>query len=228
MNSAKFKAYIITIILFGGIAYMLFGSELPKLSELNFFHKFSLRKEDGSSATRKKTNTYNKTANAKTGQVLDTYKGVNVFYNGSVGNVFGRNVTDDGYNLGLKYQCVEFAKRFYYEAYNHKMADSYGHAKDFFNTSLSSGSYNKARGMYQFNNKTFEKPKVDDLCIIGPSSGNSFGHLFIITQVTSNSVEFVQQNGGSRNPSRGEYKLVNEDGLWNLRAPNLLGWLRMH
>ena len=228
MNSTKFKALFVTLLIFGGIGYLLFGGgKLPSLPDMSSLKNiFSIDKKETTNKSTKNRRR-NNSNNAKAGQVVDTYKGVNVFYNGSAGNVYGRNVTDDGYNLGLKYQCVEFAKRFYYQAYNHKMADSYGHAKDFFDRSLSSGSYNKARGMYQYRNRTFEKPKVDDLCVIGPSAGNQFGHLFVITKVTRSSVEFVQQNGGYNNPSRGEYELVNQDGQWNLKAANLLGWLRM-
>lgn len=36
-----------------------------------------------------------------------------------------------GYYYGYKWQCVEYIKRFYYEAKGHKMPDSYGNAKDF-------------------------------------------------------------------------------------------------
>ena len=70
------------------------------------------------------------------GEVIDSYNGINVYYNGDQANVIGRSVTHDNYNLGLKYQCVEFVKRFYYIHYGHKMRDSYGHAKDLFDTSL--------------------------------------------------------------------------------------------
>ena len=54
------------------------------------------------------------------GQKIDSLNGVYVFYNGNVSHVMGRNTTKDGYNLGLKYQCVEFVKRYYYEYFNHK------------------------------------------------------------------------------------------------------------
>lgn len=47
------------------------------------------------------------------GQPVDNFNGVSVYYNGSVGHVSGRNKTADGYNLGLKYQCVEFVKRYF-------------------------------------------------------------------------------------------------------------------
>ena len=42
------------------------------------------------------------------GQKIDSLNGVYVYYNGGVDNVTDRNTTADGYNLGLKYQCVEF------------------------------------------------------------------------------------------------------------------------
>ncbi len=226
MNKTTFKAIFITILFFGGIGYLLFGGgKLPDFPDMSFIENIFKKKDKGD--TKKTTKRKRNTHDAKAGEVVDNYRGVNIYYNGSASNVYGRNVTKDGYNLGLKYQCVEFAKRFYYEAYNHKMPDSYGHARDFYDSSIPSGSMNNARGMYQFRNRTFDKPKVDDLCVIGPSAGNKFGHLFIITKVNKNSVEFVQQNGGYNNPSRGTYELINQDGQWYLKAANLLGWLRM-
>ncbi len=50
--------------------------------------------------------------NFEFGDVIDTFNSVNVNYNGLMSTVKGRNVTPDGYNLGLKYQCVEFVKRY--------------------------------------------------------------------------------------------------------------------
>jgi hypothetical protein len=161
------------------------------------------------------------------GTVLDQYKGVKVYYNGSVKNVYGRNVTPDGYNLGLKYQCVEFVKRFYYKVYNHKMPDSYGHAKDFFNTKLPDGAFNAARGMRQFDNNNKVKPRKDDLVVIGASKVNPFGHLFIITEVGPNYIAFIQQNPGKGNPSRAQYGLSKNGDYWNIDALNILGWLRL-
>jgi len=220
MEKNQIKAFLFTALIFGGIGFIFIGgASMPDLG----FIKDLFKKEKTTSSVKKRKNV----PDSKSGQKIDSYKGVDVFYNGVAGNVFGRNVAPDGYNLGLKYQCVEFAKRFYYEAYNHKMPDSYGHAKDFYDSSLPSKSFNRKRGMYQFNNKTFEKPRVDDLCIIGGSPDNKFGHLFIITKVNSTSVEFVQQNPGPRNPSRGVYQMVNEDGTWNIKAPYLIGWLRI-
>ena len=86
------------------------------------------------------------------GQKMDSLNNVVVYYNGGVGNVEGRKLTDAGYNLGLKYQCVEFVKRYYYIALNHKMPDSYGHAKDFFDPDVKDGQKNEQRNLFQYTN----------------------------------------------------------------------------
>ena len=79
-------------------------------------------------------------------QKIDSLHGVYVYYNGKTQNVSGRNVVND-YNLGLKYQCVEFVKRYYFDYLNHKMPDSYGHAKGFFNKNIADGRLNKQRNL---------------------------------------------------------------------------------
>jgi len=210
------------VLIFGGLGWFFLGPtdiRMPDFSKVKTWFK-----------SEKKpivNRTKGKTSSRKAGQVIDSYKGVDVFYNGSVTNVSGRNTTRDGYNLGLKYQCVEFAKRFYYEAYGHKMPDSYGHATDFFDRSLPQGAYNKTRGMWQFHNGNSEKPRANDLVIIGGSAINKFGHLFIITKVKSDGVEFIQQNPGVGNPSRGIYPLKSKNGNWYINADQVVGWLRM-
>ena len=75
------------------------------------------------------------------GAPLDTLDGVLVHHNGGMNNVSGRNMVD-GYNVGLKYQCVEFVKRYYLEHFNHRMPNSYGHAKDFFDPAIADGMMN--------------------------------------------------------------------------------------
>jgi len=222
--SIKLKAYIITFLIFGGIAYLLFGNSLPSIPKFDFLSSLFDKKEETNKKSSKRTY---KSKTGKEGQVVDSYKGVKVFHNGQVKNVFGRNTTKDGYNLGLKYQCVEFGKRFFYEVYRHKMPNASGNAKDFFDVHLANGAFNSKRGMYQFRNGYSEKPKKDDMGIIGPSSINKFGHLFIITKVNATDVEFIQQNPGQTNPSRGRYQLINSNGKWTIKCPDLSGWLRM-
>ncbi|MBK8698150.1 MAG: hypothetical protein IPN29_00645 [Saprospiraceae bacterium] len=68
----------------------------------------------------------------KIGDVIDMLDGIKVHYNGSsFARSYGRNLATDGYNLGLKYQCVEFVKRYYYYHFDHKMPDTGGNARNF-------------------------------------------------------------------------------------------------
>ena len=208
------------VLIIGSLGWYITGGIDFKLPD--FFSD-----KDKKTITKPTKNNTSRSSSPAAGKVIDSYKGVKVYSNGKVSNVSGRNRTEDGYNLGLKYQCVEFGKRFFYEAYGHKMPDSYGHAKDFYNHSLPSGSFNKARGMLQFQNGGSEKPRANDMAIIGPSSYNQFGHLIIITKVTYNSVDFIQQNPGAGNPSRGTYALKKENGRYIIDNSEIVGWLRM-
>jgi hypothetical protein len=97
------------------------------------------------------------------GQPMDSLDGVAVYYNGGVGQSHSRNSSPDGYNIGIRYQCVEFVKRYYLEVYHHKMPDPYGHAKDFFDPNLADGRLNKARGLRQYVNGGQSKPQKGDL-----------------------------------------------------------------
>lgn len=160
------------------------------------------------------------------GQVLDSFNGVNVYYNGAVGHVSGRNLAEDGYNLGLKYQCVEFIKRYYYEYLDHKMPNSYGHAKDFFDRRVISGTINPQRGLLQFSNGT-AKPEVNDILVFDRSLFNLYGHVAIVSNVYDNSFEIIQQNPGPFGSSREIIDLKNIEGTWFINKPNVLGLLRL-
>jgi hypothetical protein len=160
------------------------------------------------------------------GQKIDNLNGVIVYYNGGVGNVEGRALTKDGYNLGLKYQCVEFVKRYYYEELNHKMPDSYGHAKDFFISNLKDGQLNKQRNLIQYTNSSKTQPKVNDLVVYSGTKLNTYGHVSIISKVTESEIEIIQQNPGPFGNSRKTYYLINKDGKWRINNDQILGWLR--
>lgn len=158
------------------------------------------------------------------GDTLDVYNNVFIFYNKSMNNTSGRNLTTDGYNLGLKWQCVEFVKRYYYEHLNHKMPNSYGHAKDFFDIRLKDGMLNKDRNLVQFTNGSKASPKVDDLVIFKGNLFNPYGHVAIISKVAGNEIEIVQQNVGKN--SRDYFQLRFENNKWSINDSSVLGWLR--
>lgn len=164
--------------------------------------------------------------NPEVGEKIDSLNNVYVYYNDNVGNVIGRNV-QNGYNIGLKYQCVEFVKRYYYEFYNHKMPDSYGHALSFYNPSLKDGELNTQRDLTQFNNPSKSKPMVGDLIVLDATLTNSYGHVAIISDVKDDKIEIIQQNPGPSGPSREIFKLKkNENSLWSIQNDRVLGTLR--
>lgn len=162
----------------------------------------------------------------KLGQKIDSLNGVYVYYNGSVGYISGRNLTKDGYNLGLKYQCVEFVKRYYYEYLQHRMPNSYGNAIDFFDVKLVDGQFNSERGLYQFSNPSFSKPCVNDILIYRATSSNKYGHVSIIAAMNGNVIEVIQQNAGRCSNSRAEFALSYKAKKWKVENPRIIGWLR--
>lgn len=159
------------------------------------------------------------------GEVVDTFNGVNVYYNGGVGNSEGRNLSVDGYNIGMKYQCVEFIKRYYYEHFNHKMPDAYGNAIDFYDKKLQDGAINTKRDLIQYSNTSKVKPKEDDIVIFDKSIFNSYGHVAIICRVGDDFIEIIQQNPGPFGSSREKIKLKYENNLWRLDNDRILGRL---
>lgn len=221
----KFIALIITAAIFGLAFSFIFGvpDKAPSFEEIKGW--FASKEEPKSN---KKTNPSVKpTGNTGTvGKVIDTFNGVNIYYNGRVSNIQGRNVTVDGYNLGLKYQCVEFVKRYYYEFYQHKMPDSYGNAKDFYSYAIEDGQINPARNLRQFSNPSKSRPKIGDLLVFGPTPFNKFGHVGIISKVESSRIQIVQQNPGSNNPSRQYFPLLKGNGKYKIDHQYVLGWLR--
>jgi hypothetical protein len=159
------------------------------------------------------------------GDIIDSFNGVVVYYNGSnYKNVSGRNVTNDGYNLGLKYQCVEFVKRYYLEIYHHKMPNSYGNAREYFDKSIGDKAFNSARGLMQYRNVRTFKPEPGDLLIYDSYPGNPFGHLAIITEVGEDYVKIIQQNTGRK--TREKLKLVKFMEYYTIADYDILGWLR--
>ena len=139
----------------------------------------------------------------------------------------GRNITVDNYNLGLQYQCVEFAKRYYYEHLGHKMPDAYGHARDFFDKNLEDGDFNAKRGLIQYSNPSQTKPQPDDLIVYSGTLSNKFGHVSIVSNVGEQDIEVIQQNPGPFGASRVHFPLHFEHNRWKIANERILGWLRI-
>ena len=157
------------------------------------------------------------------GAPLDSLDGVVVRHNDGFGQVHGRNVVD-GYNVGLRYQCVEFVKRYYLERFGHRMPNSYGHARDFFDRTIADGAMNSDRGLLQFTNGSAVPPERGDLIVLDGWKGNRYGHVAIVSAVEDGEVEVIQQNTRS---TRAHYDLDLVAGKWRIDHDRILGWLRI-
>lgn len=104
------------------------------------------------------------------------------------------------------------------------MPNSYGHAKDFFDGNVPDGAKNKQRNLTQYKNLSSSKPKVNDLLVFSGTTFNKFGHIAIISEVTENSIEVIQQNVGTK--TRASFKLTHNKAKWNIVNRQVLGWLR--
>ena len=161
------------------------------------------------------------------GAVVDEFHGVKVYYNGTMLHSSGRHLAPDGYNLGIRYQCVEFVKRYYYERFGLEMPDARGNAKDFFDPAVADGALNAKRGLLQYRNGSVRAPRPEDLIVLGPALLNPYGHVAIVSRVDAGSVEVVQQNPGPLVGSRRNFKLLHEAGRWRVDDARVLGWLRL-
>jgi surface antigen len=158
------------------------------------------------------------------GEVVTTYRKVPVRSNGEDYKVsHGKHYAKGGYYYGQKWQCVEFVKRFYHDALNHRMPDVWGHAKDFFDVEVAHGDLNPARGMLQFNNGGTTAPQADDLLVFDFAP---YGHVAVISAVREDEIEVVQQNVRGR--PRETYPLAKSDGRYTIEANREpIGWLRV-
>ena len=155
------------------------------------------------------------------GVVTDSYKGVAIYDNGPIAyKSHGRNNSASGYYYGQKWQCVEFVKRFLDQAKGHHMPDVWGHAKDFFDPAVAQGGMNPRRGLRQFYNGSNAPPIVDDVFVFT----GRYGHVGIVSNVSSNAVEIFQQNIYGKPRARFGVSVTN--GCYTVASGNLMGWLR--
>ncbi len=178
--------------------------------------------------TKEQLSDYKKIEEAKiklpaVGEIIDDFNEVMVLYNGNVEHTDGRHYATDGYCYGLKWQCVEFVKRYYHQVFNHKLPNPWGHAIDFFQPGLYDSAYNRDRGLHQYKNGSVTRPRVHDILVFGRTDDNPFGHVAIISDVKDNAIEIVQQNCSLR--SRLLISMTRENGEYRLRNSRILGWL---
>jgi CHAP domain len=114
---------------------------------------------------------------------MGSLDGIPVYFNNADTGNFGRNAAKDGYDYGLKWQCVEFIRRYYHDVLGVSFSAK-GHARDYY---LDAASH----GLTAFENENLEKPKRNDLFV---AHYGDTGHIGVISEVTDTTVTIAQQN----------------------------------
>lgn len=127
------------------------------------------------------------------GDSIGSLNGVIVYLNsGGMMSCNGeRNLSINGYSYGIKWQCVEFVRRYYYDYLDHRMPSRYGHASHYFRDAIASGSINSERNLLQYHNGDI-RPQKDDILVWS----GTYGHVAIVTNVTDTTVSIIAQNVG--------------------------------
>lgn len=120
------------------------------------------------------------------GVYLGQVNQVAAYSNGSVNTNSNTNNFVNGIKTGLKWQCVEYVRRYFLSVFNTDLASKYlGNANTWYTNAAT-------MGLEQYPNGGTTPPQVGDiLCSTGPSSS---GHIAIIKRITGNKIFTAQQN----------------------------------
>lgn len=113
------------------------------------------------------------------GSWVGNYNGIDAYSNGS--NLY----VNGAYSCcGLKWQCVEYANRYYYQKLGHQNLKYTGNANQYFGTA-------SAKGLVAYANTSSTPPAVQDMLV---SNGGASGHIAIVREVGSNYIKVIHQN----------------------------------
>jgi len=164
------------------------------------------------------------------GTSLGNFNGIIAYSNCSTSctacnnNCSSYNYANDGKYLGIKWQCVEFVRRYYYLIYGLDLASSYrGDAKYWYDNA-------STMGLDKYPNGSSKAPQIGDILV---SNGDQYGHIAIIKSVSNNQVCTIQQNFSNNTNdvnrclsltiSNGSYTVGGFSGSYPIQ-----GWLRSH
>jgi len=166
------------------------------------------------------------TASMAYGSYLGSFNGVAIYSNGSNGYYSGSTNAVNGYTTGIKWQCVEFTTRYFWQKFGRKIGG--GNANTQFSNAL-------AKGLNRAPNGSSNGPQAGNLIC---SNGGSYGHCAIVASVNPSAgyLAVVEQNwannGADANQShRLSLKVTTSGGknFYNVGGFNssypVVGWM---
>jgi glutathionylspermidine amidase/synthetase len=137
------------------------------------------------------------------------------------------------YKSGMKWQCVEYARRWYMKQLGYTFA-SIDHAYQIWNLADAGklGSEVKTTWLKFADGKTRSRPQPNDLLIYNQKQG-IHGHVSVIVKVTKEYVYIAEQNYANapwetKTYARKVPLINNKKGYFTLKDLGVIGWMRLN
>lgn len=137
------------------------------------------------------------------------------------------------YKTGMKWQCVEYARRWYMQQLGYTFA-SIDHAYEIWDLEHANKLDSEAemRWIKFPNGKAKRKPSVNDLLIYNKQQG-IHGHVSVIVKVTKNSVYIAEQNYANSIWENERYARKiplthDQKGHYSLDDLGVIGWMHLN
>jgi surface antigen len=154
------------------------------------------------------------------GTYLGQFAEVAAYSNGSALYASYVNNSVNGIYTGMKWQCVEYVRRYFLSTFNTDLASKYNGNANYWYTNAA------AMGLEQYANGGTTPPQVGDiLCATGPSSN---GHVAIIKRITGSKIFTAQQNFANDSTDLDKpLTLTVSNGTYTVSGyTGIQGWLR--
>lgn len=154
------------------------------------------------------------------GSYLGQFNRVASYSNGSTGYVSNLSNYVGSVYTGMKWQCVEYVRRYYLSVFNTDLASRYtGNANTWYSNAA-------AMGLEQYPNGGTTPPQVGD--ILGSTGPSLNGHVAIIKRITGNKVFTAQQNFANDSTDLDKpLTLTVSNGTYTVSGySGIQGWLR--
>ncbi len=157
------------------------------------------------------------------GAVVGEYNGVTAYSNGGNCYYSQDNNIVDGYNCGMKWQCVEYVNRYYFIVYGLQIRNQGGNANQYYDTA-------ENRGLIPYKNgEAISPPQPGDILC---SNGKPWGHVAIVRRVTDSEVHVIHQNwANTKDDNDKTLMLTVSDGKYKVShfgtGYPVQGWLRV-
>lgn len=143
------------------------------------------------------------------------------------------NIGQQAHKTGMKWQCVEYARRWYIKQLGYTFA-SIDHAYEIWDLEHASklASETTLKWIKFPNGNTTGKPRVNDLLIYNKQQG-IHGHVSVIVKVSNDEVYIAEQNYTNSLWEEDSYArkiplVHHQNGYYSLKDLGVIGWMRLN